>query len=89
MESFSGEARKYLSCVTVENDQEVEKTCSVKFLNKSTAGSALPDHKLKPKMKVNVMPHRNIDPSKRNVNGAGYTLRDKTSNTLHLTLATE
>lgn len=60
----------------------------MEFPNNLTAGSALPDHELKPEKSFIGMLLHNLDPCKGHVNRSRYALSDMTPNTLHLTLAT-
>ena len=53
-----------------------------------TAGSALPDHKLKLKKGFIVMLLRNLDPTAGHVNGARYVIENMTHNLLFLRVAT-
>ncbi|CDF41007.1 ATP dpendant DNA helicase [Chondrus crispus] len=58
------------------------------MLNTLTAGSALPDHKLKLKKGFIVMLLRNLDPATGHVNGARYVIENMTNNLLFLHVTT-
>ncbi|CDF37017.1 ATP dependant DNA helicase [Chondrus crispus] len=58
------------------------------MLNTLTAGSALPDHKLKLKKGFIVMLLRNLDPATGHVNGARYVIDNMTNNLLFLHVTT-
>lgn len=89
MKLFPEETRKYLSCDTVENDQENEHKYSVEFLNNLTAGSALPDHELNREKGDIVMLLLNIGSFKRHLNRSKFSLSDMAPDTLHPTLTTD
>lgn len=88
VESFLVKARECRSFDTVGNDQEEDHPHHIQFFNNFTAGSALPDHKLKLKKWVIMALIQIIDLCKTHVNGSRYTLSGMTPNTLHFILAT-
>ena len=83
-----GPYRTYLSAGKVENEDTNALMYPMELLNTLTAGSALPDHKLKLKKGFIVMLLRNLDPTAGHVNGARYVIENMTNNLLFLRLTT-
>jgi len=82
-----GNYRTYLSADKVENEDQNALRYPVELLNTLTAGSALPDHKLRLKKGVVIMLLLNVDPLNGHVNGARYILESMTNNILFAKLA--
>ena len=78
-----GPYKEYLSADSVEKEENAL-NYPVEFLNTLTAGSALPDHKLRLKKGFPVMLLRKIDAKKGHVNGARYVVEKMTENLLYL-----
>ncbi|CDF36294.1 unnamed protein product [Chondrus crispus] len=83
-----GSYRTYLSAEKVENEDTNALIYPTEMLNTLTAGSALPDHKLKLKKGFIVMLLRNLDPATGHVNGARYVIENMTNNLLFLHVTT-
>ncbi|CDF38639.1 unnamed protein product [Chondrus crispus] len=83
-----GSYRTYLSADKVENEDTNAPIYPTEMLNTLTAGSALPDHKLKLKKGFIVMLLRNLDPATGHVNGARYVIENMTNNLLFLHVTT-
>ncbi|CDF33193.1 ATP dependant DNA helicase [Chondrus crispus] len=83
-----GSYRTYLSADKVENEDTNALIYPTEMLNTLTAGSALPDHKLKLKKGFIVMLLRNLDPATGHVNGARYVIENMTNNLLFLHVTT-
>ncbi|CDF39624.1 Helicase-like protein [Chondrus crispus] len=83
-----GSYRTYLSADKVENEDTNALIYPTEMLNTLTAGSALPDHKLKLKKGFIVMLLRNLDPATGHVNGAPYVIENMTNNLLFLHVTT-
>ncbi|CDF32173.1 unnamed protein product [Chondrus crispus] len=83
-----GSYRTYLSADKVENEDTNALIYPTEMLNTLTAGSALPDHKLKLKKGFIVMLLRNLDPATGHVNGARYVIENMTNNLLFLRVTT-
>ncbi|CDF77379.1 unnamed protein product [Chondrus crispus] len=83
-----GPCRTYLSADEVENEDTNALIYPTEMLNTLTAGSALPDHKLKLKKGFIVMLLRNLDPATGHVNGARYVIENMTNNLLFLRVTT-
>ncbi|CDF39089.1 ATP dependant DNA helicase [Chondrus crispus] len=81
---ISGPYRTYLSANKVENENTNALIYPTEMLTTLTAGSALPDHKLKLKKGFIVMLLRNLDPATGHVNGARYVIENMTNNLLFL-----
>ncbi|CDF37506.1 partial DNA helicase [Chondrus crispus] len=85
---ISGPYRTYLSADKVESEDANALIYPTEILNTLTAGSALPDHKLKLKKGFIVMLLRNLDPATGHVNGARYVIENMTNNPLFLHVTT-
>ncbi|CDF40386.1 ATP dependant DNA helicase [Chondrus crispus] len=83
-----GSYRTYLSADKVENEDTNALIYPTEMLNTLTAGSALPDHKLKLKKGFILMLLRNLDPATGHVNGARYVIENMTNNLLFLHVTT-
>ncbi|CDF35670.1 partial DNA helicase [Chondrus crispus] len=83
-----GPCRTYLIADKVENEDTNALIYPTEMLNTLTAGSALPDHKLKLKKGFIVMLLRNLDPATGHVNGARYVIENMTKNLLFLRVTT-
>ncbi|CDF38756.1 unnamed protein product [Chondrus crispus] len=83
-----GSYRTYLSADKVDNEDTNALIYPTEMLNTLTAGSALPDHKLKLKKGFIVMLLRNLDPATGHVNGARYVIQNMTNNLLFLHVTT-
>ena len=88
-ETFSGPYRTYLSIDKVKSEETNALIYPTELLNTLTAGSALPDHKLKLKKAFIVILLRNLDPTAGHVNGARYVIEDMTNTLLFLRVTTE
>ncbi|CDF35745.1 ATP dependant DNA Helicase Pif1 [Chondrus crispus] len=77
-----GPYRTYLSAEKVESEDTNALIYPTEILNTLTAGSALPDHKLKLKKGFIIMLLRNLDLTSGHVNGARYVI-EKMTNNLH------
>ncbi|CDF39734.1 unnamed protein product [Chondrus crispus] len=76
--------RTYLNADKVENENTNALIYPTEMLNTLTAGSALPDHKLKLKKGFIDMLLPNLDPAIGHVNGARYGIENMTNNLLFL-----
>ncbi|CDF36554.1 unnamed protein product [Chondrus crispus] len=79
-----GPYRTYLSADKVESEDTNALIYPTEMLNTLTAGSDLPDHKLKLKKGFIVMLLRNLDPTSGHVNGARYVIEKMTNNLFFL-----
>ncbi|CDF39890.1 ATP dependant DNA helicase [Chondrus crispus] len=79
-----GPYRTYLSADKVESEDTNALIYPTEMLNTLTAGSDLPDHKLKLKKGFIVMLLRNLDPTSGHVNGARYVMEKMTNNLFFL-----
>lgn len=82
-----GRYRTYLSADKVENQDAHALRYPVEMLNLLTAGSALPDHKLRPKKGFIIM-LLNLDPQSGHVNGTRYIIEKMSNSLLYLRVAT-
>ncbi|CDF37706.1 ATP dependant DNA helicase PIF1 [Chondrus crispus] len=76
---MQGPYRTYLSADKVESEDTNALIYPTEMLNTLTAGSDLPDHKLKLKKGFIVMLLRNLDPTSGYVNGARYVIEKMTN----------
>ena len=83
-----GRYRTYLRAEKVENEDTNALIYLMELPNTLTAGSALPDHKLKLKKGFIVMLLHNVNPTSVHVNGARYVIENMTSNLLFLRITT-
>ncbi|CDF38180.1 ATP dependant DNA helicase PIF1 [Chondrus crispus] len=79
-----GPYRTYLSADKVESEDTNALIYPTEMLNTLTAGSDLPDHKLKLKKGFIVMLLRNLHPTSGHVNGARYVIEKMTNNLFFL-----
>ncbi|CDF36188.1 ATP dependant DNA helicase PIF1 [Chondrus crispus] len=79
-----GPYRTYLSADKVESEDTNALIYPTEMFNTLTAGSDLPDHKLKLKKGFIVMLLRNLDPTSGHVNGARYVIEKMTNNLFFL-----
>ncbi|CDF40383.1 ATP dependant DNA helcase [Chondrus crispus] len=76
------------ACLTKRTEDTNALIYPTEMLNTLTAGSALPDHKLKLKKGFIVMLLRNLDPATGHVNGARYVIENMTNYLLFLRVTT-
>ncbi|CDF39898.1 ATP dependant DNA helicase PIF1 [Chondrus crispus] len=79
-----GPYRTYLSADKVESEDTNALIYPTEMFNTLTAGSDLPDHKLKLKKGFIAMLLRNLDPTSGHVNGARYVIEKMTNNLFFL-----